>query len=754
MNSSERAMGVRAPMAEHVDDGPPLGTDHDILAPLLSLIAARVLLVHPRRSAQTDGGGDVDLFVEGLDPNWPLRLPSDWRLCQVLHYDVRGWYWVLDRESETLALDTVDDPKGLGRDGFPTGRLIELGEQYPDAARAAYLAAKRVRKGIKDPSDWKRIVEGAAREPDAYERALSLAFGDRVAGLLASGVGDRWTVPPDDIMRSAKRVQWLRRRATPSRLVGSTLGSVGRWYRRIAQPTGLFVLVAGPDGTGKSTLAEALPEICEGPFRRQMHLHWRPGLLPRAGSLIGIEQADPTEPHARAPHGPLGSLASLGYHWLDFLLGGWLRIVPFRVRSGLIVLERGWWDIAVDPKRYRIAAPRALVRLLAWFLPHPDVVLVLEAPPDVLTARKAEIEPEELVRQTGAWRSSLPRRTRRVYVDATRSPAEVQATAREVVFSLLTERASRRLGFGWAGLPSVASPRWLLPRGPRASAVSGLSVYQPVTVRARLGWETGRALASAGLLRVLPRADGPPEALRRLVAPHIPRGGTISVMRTNHFGRYVVMILRSTGEACAVAKVALDEAGDTALEAEAHGLTAYARFLSPPLRAPRVLERTPGVLLLEAVRWSPRLRPWMLPTEVAFGLGRAFTASSGEHNRGLAHGDFAPWNLMRDAEGWVLIDWEQSDGGAPPFYDVFHYLVQGAVLLGRPALRTLQDAEPGSPWIRDVLRAYAEGAGRPVSAWRRHLHDYLTLSMKDLDRSDPEQAKGLAAREHLLRSIA
>jgi hypothetical protein len=741
-------------MAELADDGPRPATDQEDVGPLLPLIADRVLLVHPRRSVQTEGGGDVDLFVEDLDPSWPLRLPSDWRLCQVLHYDVRGWYWVLDREGETLALDTVDDPKGLGRDGFPTPRLIELAEQYPDAARAAYLAAKRIRKGIREPADWNRIAEWASSAPDAYERALSLAFGDRVAGLLASGARDQWTVPPDDIMRVAKRVQWLRRRATPSRLAGSTLASAGRWYRRVAQPTGLFVVVAGPDGTGKSSVADALPEICEGPFRRQMHLHWRPGLLPRAGSLIGLEQADPTEPHAQTPHGLLGSLASLGYHWLDFLLGGWLRIAPFKVRSGLIVLERGWWDIAIDPRRYRIAVPRALVRMLGWFLPDPDLVLILEAPPDVLTARKAEIEPEELVRQTDAWRSSLPRRTRRVFVDATRPPAEVQAAAREAVFSLLTERASRRFGVGWAGLPSGASPRWLLPRGPRAIALSGLSVYQPVTLRARLGWETGRALATAGLFRVLPRANGPPEALRQLVAPHIPRGGTVSAMRTNHLRRYVVMILRPTGEACAIAKVALDEAGDAALEAEASGLDDHARFLSPPLRAARVLERTPGVLLLEAVRWSPRLRPWVLPAEVAFGLGRAFTASSGQGDRGVAHGDFAPWNLLRDAEGWVLIDWEESEGHAPPFYDVFHYLVQGAVLLRRPALRTLQDVAPGTRWIREALRSYAEGAGRPVSTWRRHLRDYLTLSMQDLDRSDPEQAKGFAAREHLLRSIA
>ena len=65
------------------------------------------------------------------------------------------------------------------------------------------------------------------------------------------------------------------------------------------------------------------------------------------------------------------------------------------------------------------------------------------------------------------------------------------------------------------------------------------------------------------------------------------------------------------------------------------------------------------LLLLEAVEWSPRLRPWVLPSEVAFALGRAFAASADGGDRGMAHGDFAPWNLLRTSDGWVLVDWER-----------------------------------------------------------------------------------------------
>jgi hypothetical protein len=50
-------------------------------------------------------------------------------------------------------------------------------------------------------------------------------------------------------------------------------------------------------------------------------------------------------------------------------------------------------------------------------MPRPSVVLVLEAPADVITARKAQLSTEELLRQMRTWREILPRGQRRLYVD-------------------------------------------------------------------------------------------------------------------------------------------------------------------------------------------------------------------------------------------------------------------------------------------------------------------------------------------------
>jgi thymidylate kinase len=49
----------------------------------------------------------------------------------------------------------------------------------------------------------------------------------------------------------------------------------------------------------------------------------------------------------------------------------------------------------------------------------------------------------------------------------------------------------------------------------------------------------------------------------------------------------------------------------------------------------------------------------------------------------LAHGDFAPWNMLQANERIFLFDWEQADWEAPAGYDLFHFLVQTGSLLKR-----------------------------------------------------------------------
>jgi len=159
--------------------------------------------------------------------------------------------------------------------------------------------------------------------------------------------------------------------------------------------------------------------------REVRRIHHRFGLLP----VRGGNTADPSQPHAQAPYPPGVSAAKVCALLADSLAGWLVQARPFTRRGGCLIIERGWWDLAVDPARYRLRSNPRLVRALGRLLPRSDLLIVLEGPPEVLVARKAEVSEAELERQMRAWRECVPNRQPRVYLDVSRPLDDVVSGA-------------------------------------------------------------------------------------------------------------------------------------------------------------------------------------------------------------------------------------------------------------------------------------------------------------------------------------
>jgi hypothetical protein len=214
------------------------------------------------------------------------------------------------------------------------------------------------------------------------------------------------------------------------------------------------------------------------------------------------------------------------------------------------------------------------------------------------------------------------------------------------------------------------------------------------------------------------------------------------------------LILGEDGAPCGLAKIASDAAGRTALGREVEALKTLGPLLPPPLGAPRILDYDDGVLLLEAASWRPRARPWILPIEAARALGIFFAAGRPKDGGGPAHGDFAPWNLLQTDRGWIVVDWEHARSEAPPYYDVFHYLVQSCGLLGHPSPDAILEALTRNQGaIAALLRAYAEGAGIPPGNPSSCFLEYLDLSRQGIDPDAPGGRASLRVRDELQRRV-
>lgn len=192
---------------------------------------------------------------------------------------------------------------------------------------------------------------------------------------------------------------------------------------------GRVVALLGPDGCGKSAVIQEMrTRLAErGLSTRTFHLRPHFG---RSEIHCGPE----TDPHGRESRGPLLSLAKLLLWSLDFTIGYAASVYPGISRGEIVLFDRYFHDLLVDPLRYRFGASLRLADWVFRRLPAPDLTIVLDAPVDVLLARKREVRREEVERQRGVYRRLAGHWRNSCIVDASRPLDRVVDEVEDRVF--------------------------------------------------------------------------------------------------------------------------------------------------------------------------------------------------------------------------------------------------------------------------------------------------------------------------------
>jgi thymidylate kinase len=213
--------------------------------------------------------------------------------------------------------------------------------------------------------------------------------------------------------------------------------------RRLRRPDGVFVALLGPDGAGKSSVIEALEHRLASLFPKTVCHGFTPGWMHR---LRHGEYRENRSPHKLAPRSKAQSiLRALGYWYPSCVIGYGFRRAE-TARRMLVLNDRYLIDAAVDPTRYRYSGPAWLVRLLAAATPHPDLLVVLDAPAETIQARKQEVPLEETARQRRAYLAVARSWRGAVAVDAGRALPQVVEQIVDAVLEHMAARVLRRFG--------------------------------------------------------------------------------------------------------------------------------------------------------------------------------------------------------------------------------------------------------------------------------------------------------------------
>lgn len=186
------------------------------------------------------------------------------------------------------------------------------------------------------------------------------------------------------------------------------LSKLSEWV----SPKGKLIAFVGPDGSGKTTIIELVSEYLRPYFNGIRTYHIRYEILPELKTGFGFSSMGGTlgkneenksavkqekvKKRKRSLISILASWVVVIYYTLEFVLGNTIAN-RCRRKKMLVMYDRYYYDHFLQPTTRDLIYP--FRKILLRLVKKPDLVVHLNADPNVVYARKQELKPEEIETQ-------------------------------------------------------------------------------------------------------------------------------------------------------------------------------------------------------------------------------------------------------------------------------------------------------------------------------------------------------------------
>lgn len=173
----------------------------------------------------------------------------------------------------------------------------------------------------------------------------------------------------------------------------------------------LKIVILGPDGAGKSSVIQGLVSKLNKGKSVVAVRH----LKPRIAMAWRDEPADISiNPHGKPLRSALTSVAKI----VVWLMEEWYAHLFHDNWRTLLICDRYYHDLLVDPIRYRYGGPLWIAMVAGKLMPQPQLWVLLDAPVEILQARKQEVSWEESSRQRLAYIDFVAKQRVHIIVDS------------------------------------------------------------------------------------------------------------------------------------------------------------------------------------------------------------------------------------------------------------------------------------------------------------------------------------------------
>lgn len=401
---------------------------------------------------------DIDFMVSREDFD---RIPAiiaeiatetDTRLFQSVDHELSARaYFLASIDGASLTIvqpDCTADYRHFGRlwlsakEVLATRRWHPNGFWIPSAAfEFAYYLIKRLNKRSFNLTHGYKLHRLYVEDRIGCGRLIArFCKGSEGSMLVRMASANDWTPMFDSLETFRRALMRESHEPLEARLLAAPR-HVMQFVRRIVQPTGCWVAFMGPDGCGKSTILTAVTREFAPAFREVKYFHMRPRVIGRKPTNRGPV----TDPHGQPPRGMAASIAKVIDLFADYTLGWIFKIRPAAIRTVMVLFDRCFYDLLVDSRRIRYGGPPWLLKAAARLAPRPDLVILLDAPAEVLWSRKQEVSMEEVARQRESYLALCRDLPSAVVIDASQPADKVIHDSLAAITGYLDRRTAKRL---------------------------------------------------------------------------------------------------------------------------------------------------------------------------------------------------------------------------------------------------------------------------------------------------------------------